>query len=144
MLRIKSKFDINSFAKDINKMVAGAQNDIVARLKRVAKAQVKMAKEVNPPLGYYDNTGDLSSSKGAMVFVDGKEVYNYFTLTDQGSNGIEEGKKLARQVGSETTGIALVIVAGMYYARYVEGKNKDVITGTSHYLVDMLREGLKK
>ncbi|GEM_PF-5492225 len=144
MLRVKSNFNINAFACDIDEMITNAQTDIVERLKKVARAQVKMAKDINPPTGYYDDTGDLSSSKGAMVFVDGKEVYNYFTLTDQGENGIKEGRKLARQVGADTTGIALVIVAGMYYARYVEGKNKDVISGTSDYLVDMLREELKK
>jgi len=144
MLQIKSNFDLNAFAKDIDKMVADAQKDIIERLKRVARAQVKMAKEVSPPTGYYDDTGDLSSSKGAMIFVDGAEVYNYYTLTDQGSKGIAEGKKLARQVGSETTGIALVITAGMFYARYVESMNKDVISGTSDYLVDMLREEFNK
>lgn len=144
MLRIKSNFDINAFAKDIDNIVASAQKDIIERLKMVARAQVKKAKEVSPPTGYYDDTGDLSSSKGAMIFVDGKEVYSYYTITDQGSNGIAEGKKLAREVGADTMGIALVITAGMFYARYVEAKGYDVISGTSDYLVDMLQAEFDK
>lgn len=143
MLNIKGTFNIEDIAKNFQQFKKSTEKELIEKLKRVGREQVKLAKSVEPPLGYYDDTGDLSSSKGAMVFVNGKEVYNYFTLTDQGKNGIKEGRKFARQIGSETTGIALVIVAGMHYARYVEGNNKDVISGTSDYLVDMLKAEFK-
>lgn len=142
MLKIKTSFNFAGVAQRLQQFEARAQDVLVTKLKRVAREQVKRAKLVNPPKGYYDDTGDLSSSKGAMVFVDGIEVYNYYTLTDQGQQGIEEGKKLAREVGSQTTGVALVVTAGMFYARYVEDKGKDVISGTSEWLVADIKSAL--
>lgn len=144
MLNIKATFKIEDIAGNFQQFEESSRAALIDKLKRVGREQVKLAKSVEPPLGYYDDTGDLSSSKGAMVFVDGKEVYNYFTLTEGGSNGMKEGRKFARQIGSETTGIALVIVAGMFYAKYVEAHNKDVISGTSEYLEDMLKAEFSK
>jgi hypothetical protein len=45
-----------------------------------------------------------------------------------GATGVKAGQSLARKVGSETTGVCLVVTAGMNYAVHVESKGRDVIT----------------
>ena len=42
--------------------------------------------------------------------------------------GSKVGYELAKQVGQQTQGYALVVVAGMNYAVHVESKGRDVLT----------------
>lgn len=78
--------------------------------------------------GYMDQSGALNSSTGYQVFVDGVAVHTQFDKASGGSDesakakGMKAGQDLAEQVGRETKGVALVVVAGMNYAAYVETK----------------------
>ena len=52
-----------------------------------------------------------------------------FNQVKQGTDGIKEGKELAKELAKQyTSGYALIVVAGMNYAEYVEAMdNKNVL-----------------
>jgi len=98
---------------------------------------------------YYDQTGNLRSSIGFAVISSGEIVTEGYEKSGQGSDGdtgLSESKKLVQSLASEfSTGILLVLVAGMDYALYVENlENKDVLSGTVTGTDKFLRETLKK
>ena len=94
---------------------------------------------------YIDRTGNLRSSIGYIVALDGE-------VKIENLEGTEEGKarerELAQQVLSDdSAGIVLIGVAGMQYASYVESTGYDVISGSTPKASKILRElkdGLKE
>lgn len=71
---------------------------------------------------YLDQTGNLTSSIGYIIFDDGRVVKEGdFNTVMGGAEGSTTGRAFAHSLASEfPTGIALVVVAGMNYAAYVE------------------------
>lgn len=70
---------------------------------------------------YKDKTANLRNSIG------------YYLLTKDGpksSFNHPSGEELARSIAARYKGIALVLAAGMPYARYVEAKGYDVISNS--------------
>lgn len=100
----------------------------ITRLQMLGEMCVSHAREVPPEVGFHDQTGNLRSSIGYAVFVDGVAVHSVYEQTLNGATGIKAGEALAKKVGSETTGVCLVVTAGMNYAVHVESKGRDVIT----------------
>lgn len=86
---------------------------------------VAHARSVPKKVGFEDRTGNLRSSIGYAIFVDGMAIH---TAYKGRSEGIEAGSELAERVGKNTRGICLVVTAGMNYAVYVEAKGRDVLT----------------
>lgn len=87
--------------------------------------------------GYMMQTGALLSSTGYQVFVDGVAIHSQFDAasgaeSEAAARGIKTGQTIAEQIGKETKGIALVVVAGMNYATYVEARGKNVLTSAEH------------
>lgn len=82
---------------------------------------------------YIDWTANLRSSIGYVVIVDGNPVtVGDFTPVPgkdgSGQEGSEKGKTFALSLAPEfPSGITLVVVAGMKYAKYVSAKGYDVI-----------------
>ena len=78
---------------------------------------------------YIDDTGNLRSSIGYVLIVDGQIVSeSSFEVVGKGKEGSEAGKSFAESlVKDHPTGIALVVVAGMRYAEYVAAKGYDVL-----------------
>lgn len=83
-----------------------------------------------------DQTGNLRSSIGYIIALDGEPIeMSPFTKVDgpkrtpEDPNGSEIGKSYAQSLVSlYPNGIALIVVAGMEYASYVEKKeNKTVL-----------------
>lgn len=110
------------------------ERQIIESLCHVGEEAVKLAKEIPPERGFTDQTGNLRSSMGYIVFKDGKPVQVAFKQVKDGSNGIQEGLKLAQSVGQKyAEGYALVVVAGMNYAVHVESKGRDVLTSAEKY-----------
>ena len=72
---------------------------------------------------YKDRTGNLRSSIGYCVADNGKIVRE-----SGGGEGSRDGAAfLHRLVSGHSSGIVLIIVAGMEYAAYVEAKNLNVL-----------------
>lgn len=99
--------------------------------------------------GYMMQTGALLSSTGYMIFVDGVAIHTHFDAasgaeSNAAQNGIKAGSNLAEKVGKETKGIALVVVAGMNYATYVEAKGYNVLSSAEHLAQRELPRMLKE
>jgi pyrimidine deaminase RibD-like protein len=78
---------------------------------------------------YKDQTGNLRSSVGYVVVVDGEIVSeSSFEQVSTGAEGSQEGRNYAERIAKQhPQGIALVVVAGMNYAKYVAGRGYDVL-----------------
>lgn len=78
---------------------------------------------------YKDRTGNLRSSVGYVVAVDGKVVEeSTFAVVAKGGAGAQEGAKYAERLARQyPQGITLIMVAGMDYAAYVSATGRDVL-----------------
>ena len=79
-----------------------------------------------------DRSGNLRSSIGYIVTIDGQIAFESdFQLVLGAQEGSETGRAYARALASlHPSGIALIVVAGMNYASYVEAmETKQVLAG---------------
>lgn len=78
---------------------------------------------------YKDQTGNLRSSIGYVIAVDGNVIsQSDFQVVKGGKEGQEQGSKFVRQIVKQfPKGVCLVLVAGMEYAVYVQNKGYDVL-----------------
>lgn len=97
---------------------------------------------------WVDRTGNLRSSIGYIVVSDGKilneggfESVSGPQRGDAKSDGSQEGRTYAESLASRySTGYALIVVAGMNYAAYVEAmENKDVLASGEIFLKKELK-----
>ena len=73
--------------------------------------------------GYNDQTGQLRSSTGGIIYRDGKVLHEDFKLSPYGTDkapGLKEGRDKAFAELRESTGWGITLVAGMEYASWVE------------------------
>jgi hypothetical protein len=111
----------------------------IRRLQELGEMCVNHARSIPKEQGFEDQTGNLRSSIGYMVFVNGVAIHGeYVTVQPKKPkpgviyDGAEKGEALAKKVGENTTGVCLVVTAGMDYAIYLEAKGRDVITSAEH------------
>lgn len=124
-------------------LLSEVERQIIESLCRVGEEAVKIAKLIPPERGFHDQTGNLRSSIGYVVVKDGKPVNVSFGAVKGGHTGVNEGQRLALQIGSkQTEGYALVVVAGMNYAVYVESKGRDVLTSAEKYAEKQIAQEL--
>lgn len=78
---------------------------------------------------YKDRTGNLRSSVGYVIAIDGKIVdQSGFDVVKKGKKGGKIGRSTAKAaVRQYPEGIVLVVVAGMNYAAHVAATGRDVI-----------------
>lgn len=115
-------------------LLAEVERQIIESLCRVGEEAVELAKLIPPERGFNDQTGNLRSSIGYVVVKDGKPVNVSFGAVKGGHKGVNEGQRLALQIGSkQTEGYALIVVAGMNYAVHVESKGRDVLTSAEKF-----------
>lgn len=78
---------------------------------------------------YTDQTGNLRSSIGYVVAVDGKiRGISDFAVVKDGEEGGKTGKDYAKElVAKYPQGVVLIVVAGRTYAKYVAAKGRDVL-----------------
>ncbi|MNK30203.1 hypothetical protein D3C87_486180 [compost metagenome] len=118
---------------------------VVKELSKAGKEFVRLARGKRASEGgFNDVTGNLRSSIAFAVIYRGKIM-----ASDYASNGTAEGKNQAKRLISEmksqfSEGYALLAVAGMDYATKVESKGKDVISGSSLIVEEMLRTAIDR
>lgn len=94
---------------------------------------------------YKDQTGNLRSSIGYCVLEDGKVIKeSSFEVFKQGAQGSQKGREfLHRLISENSSGLVLIVVAGMEYAAYVEAKNLNVLDSAEQLAERMLPQLMK-
>lgn len=96
---------------------------------------------------WIDHTGNLRSSIGYAVYDYGKKyIESTFAVVRQGGKGASEGRKIVNELASKYANVyALVVVAGMNYAEFVEAiESKDVLASTESWARTKVDEYLNK
>lgn len=128
------KADISNLNDRIGDIVRHAEETVPDMLAAVGERFVDVAKSTKT---YEDRTGRLTDSIGYGVFKDGTIVrHGGFG----GGEGGDTGLQRCEEAGADTEGIALVVVAGMDYATYVERKGFSVLDGARMRTDDIVSE----
>lgn len=146
-MAIKAKFTPADVQRHLDNFLQGVENRAIERLQYLGEMCVNHAKSVPQELGFIDQTGNLRSSIGYMVFRNGISIHSGFTSSNSsgGFAGSNQGKLLSLEVGRDyPDGLVLVVVAGMNYAVHVESMGKDVITTAEQLAKDVLPRMLEK
>lgn len=102
---------------------------------------------------YQDQTGNLTSSIGYVVLMDGKVMHESDFVQLQPKQGVKPGKvsgssqgrKFLKRVAQENgEGLALIMVAGMPYAAYVEAMGLDVLDSAEIKAEELVRKMIRK
>lgn len=126
---IKANFSSDTIRSRFEKFLQAIERQQIEKLQYLGELCVKHAKLVPPDVGFTDQTGNLRSSIGYMVFKNGVAIHEGYSQTKEGSEGVRAGQRLAKKVGSKfPQGLVLVVTAGMNYAVHVESKGHDVLT----------------
>lgn len=131
---IKAQFTQEQLKRRFNAFLAMVKKKQIARMQRLGEMCLIEARNNK---GYMMQTGALLSSTGYTIFVDGVALHSQFDAasgaeSNAAQNGIKAGQALAEKVGKNTKGVALVVVAGMDYAAYVEAKGYNVLSSAEH------------
>lgn len=138
------------FRDYIDEQVQRWQEALVYNLCAVGEQVLNTARSTN---SYKDQTGNLRSSLGYVVAIDGKVVQmSDFAPSEQKTDkmpdkvtGQREGKAYAQQLlDTFPTGIVLLVVAGMNYASYVSAKGYDVLDSAELLAGRLIPEMLKQ
>lgn len=149
-----------AIANEVRQFTENVRMDIIEGLSHIGEQAVNMARSMatQNPQGsgtpYTVQTGNLVSSVGYCITADGRivQMSDFQASGGQkgdGSEGSLTGKQLAMQLAAEfPQGYALILVAGMHYASYVqEIHHRDVLaSGTllAEKLVKQLQVDISK
>lgn len=121
--------------RDLQRMQREIENQVfqkaVRGFKYLGEIFVSHAKE---NVGFTDQTGNLKSSIGYVLFVNGQIHKETYELHKKGYEGLKKGPEIAKEIYStlRRNPIVLVFVAGMNYALSVESKGYNVLTATEN------------
>lgn len=113
------------------------ENLTVRALKYLGEKCIKEARDRSQVESWFDHTGNLRSSIGYVICMNGSVVYeSSFEVIKQGNEGANEGRNLAIRLASEFAGSrwALIVVAGMHYAVTVEAMENKVVLASAELL----------
>lgn len=134
----KANFTMGDVKADIDKAKQGFEDSLLDEFRRTGEQFIADARSIRT---YQDQTGNLRSSIGYALFKDGQMLEQTFPGGDITGSGSVLAKEVAR---SYPKGVLLVVVAGMFYAQYVEAKSYDVLTGSSYAAEAKIKERVKK
>lgn len=123
------------------------KEEITNTLSYLGEQCVVKVRDRSGAVSWFDQTGNLRSSIGYAIYEEGrKEIESAFNVVKNGIQGSEEGKKLIDELAvlySNT--YALVVVAGMNYAEFVEARdNKDVLASAELFARKKVNSYLNK
>lgn len=135
---ISSEGSIDFAFDEIEHRVAEA---IIMALSYVGETAIRIAREEGD---YRDITGNLRSSIGYVVLRDGKVMTKAIVeRTKDGTEGAKQLEELLPKLQSEyRTGFALIVVAGMNYAAYVEDIHHRVVLSSAKLKAEELAKEL--
>lgn len=125
---ITPKFRQDAVRSRFDRFIEAIERAQIKHLQYLGEMCVKHAREIPAEVGFTDQTGNLRSSIGYVVFNNGVTVSESYIQVKEGGEGASKGLALAKKVGAKyTEGIALVVTAGMNYAIHLEAKGRDVL-----------------
>lgn len=148
---INPTFNKNKITKAIQAKFSNVDKSIIQALKRLGEQAVRVARETGD---YIDQTGNLRSSIGYIILIDGKINNQDFqsSTKDENGTGIKTGLQYALEISKKyQSGYVLIVVAGMNYAAAVESKSRDVLTSAEKFaekempkIIKRLKLGINK
>lgn len=137
--------------QELERMFVGIANiireEILRTLQYLGEQCNRRIRDRSAEESWIDRTGNLRSSIGYAVFAYGKKVMEgAFKVVMEGKEGTEAGRKYASELALEFSKVyALVVVAGMSYAEYVEAiESKDVLASTELWARSRIEEYMRK
>lgn len=128
----------------INEFQDSIHNEMLQSLQFAGETFVNAARTNNT---YVDDTGNLRSSIGYVILLDGKIINQSFVKQNgsDGDTGKLQGMEFAKEVADQyPDGYVLIGVAGMQYAASVEAHGYDVITGGAEQVETLLKSVLNE
>lgn len=134
-MAIRPNFDIRAIERYIKEETEKTEKAFIRALNYIGEKAVIEARRSQQ---YKDRTGNLRNSTGYVVVKDGQIINSVFDQNHNANrgypgrkNGKAVGRALALQLaGNFPKGLALIVVAGMKYASYVESKGRNVLTSS--------------
>ena len=134
----KANFSMGDVHNTFADYAARVHRATVKVLQYIGEQCVKLAREKGT---YNDITGNLRNSIGYVLVKHGSIISKNFeqrveskVVSSANGKGILEGEALAVELASRVNkGYALIVVAGMHYAHYVETLNKDVLDSAERW-----------
>ena len=124
-------FTSEDVASRFDAFIIAIQKRQIKRLQYLAEQCVIHARSIPADIGFRDQTGNLRSSIGYMIFLDGVAIHENYAGT---SEGADAGRALARKASKRhPSGLLLVVTAGMSYALKVEAKGRDVLSSAEAF-----------
>lgn len=119
----------NDIEKALRQKLVDELNAMVYSLYEIGLSAVNTIRQNH---AYKDQTGNLTSSVGCAVVVEGEimQISGFEAIKPTGEPGSQEGRNYVQSLASQfPQGITLIIVAGMNYAAYVERRGIGGMTG---------------
>lgn len=146
-MAIKMTTEMNQIELLLHKCYNIVTEEIQRGLSILGERCVKRVRDRGYDESWFDQTGNLRSSIGYAIYNHGKKtIESAFAVVKNGSEGSNEGRKLVDELAkmySET--YALVVLAGMNYAEFVERiETKDVLASTELWAKTQVEEHINK
>lgn len=139
--------NVSSFDNVLEKATKIVYEEMLRTLSYLGEQCVTRIKDRTAEESWIDQTGNLRSSIGYAVFDNGAKIMqSTFQQVLQGAEGVREGQQYVDMLASQyARTYALVVVAGMSYAEYVEAKeSKDVLASTELWAKAKINEYLER
>lgn len=107
---IEAQFTKEDVQERFDAFLGQIQKQQIKRLQMLGEMCVTHARSIPKEQGFEDQTGNLRSSIGYAVFVDGVAVHSFYEEIKGGAVG-----ELSVKIGERTNGVCLVVTAGMNY-----------------------------
>lgn len=127
----------------INKVLQQRETLIIRNMQYMGELCINKARSSQ---AYKDQTGNLRSSIGYVILRDGNVITRAgFDEVKNGGKGSKSGRNYINELIKEnSSGIVLIVVAGMKYASYLEATGRDVISSADQLARTQLPGMLKK
>ncbi len=123
------------------------QQKITALIQMFNYVGLECVREARTKRRYFDQTGNLRSSTGYCVLYNGTIVHQsaFEAVKPTATQGAVSGRELMNNlIAQNSTGIVLIVVAGMNYAAYVEAKGLNVLDSSEIMAKKLVRKTLKQ
>lgn len=140
---VKASIPQAQVSRILREEVAKQQKVLIRTMLYCAEEITNAARTTN---SYQDQTGNLRSSVGCIVIVDGRIIQEYgFEQVKEGTQGVTDGKEFAHSLVSRfPKGIAIIAVAGKEYASYVADKGYDVLDSAEELAKVVVEKSLRE